>query len=364
MSFDVAANDEFLLHLGGVTEHFHIAPHPAAASFVHAMEGGKATVYRLLSDSETDSSGAPRQYALKVMKPVYSVPELANITQNLGRLKALPGLRVCDRRSLTPQSAAATLRKYPELAYSTIMPWIEGKSWFECLLELKDGSFALSKDQSVRLAQNFCAVLGQLERGGLAHCDLSAGNVMLDPATFTLDMVDVEDMFAPGFQPPSALPAGTPGYQHRSSAGGQWSATADRFAAAILLSEMLVLHDPATVRAASLESYFEPGELQTSGSQRYAVMRNAITAYSGRLADLLDRAWQSNTLEECPRIEDWEHALISRHIQFVPLPAPEAVPEPTPSWSPLRIEEQPPTVRFSGPLQPEPSAQPIIRWEK
>ena len=48
-----------------------------------------------------------------------------------------------------------------------VMPWIDGKSWFECLMQSKDGTFALTKQQSLALARNLYTVLGQLERRGL-----------------------------------------------------------------------------------------------------------------------------------------------------------------------------------------------------
>lgn len=364
MPFDPAPNDRFELRLSSSTHSFHIAPHPAAPNYVHAMEGGKATVYRLLSDSESDSSGMPQQYALKVMRPVYSIPELAAITQNLDRLKTLPGLRVCERRCLTPNNAASTLQQFPELTYSTIMPWIKGKPWFECLIHSKEGTFSLTKQKSLTAAKSLCAVVAQLELGGFAHCDLSAGNLVLDPNTFSVDLIDVEDMYASGFQAPSALPAGTPGYQHRTSGAGQWSAEADRFSAAILMSEMLALHDPDAVNASHLESFFDPCELQTSNSQRYHVMKKALTLHSAHVANLFDRAWNSDTLLACPRIQEWKHALNSTHLKFEAFAPPEPPAEFKPFWDKFEFKEQQPLLQFSEPFQAAPVTQPVIRWEK
>ena len=68
----------------------------------------------------------------------------------------------------------------------------------------------------------------------MAHCDIAAPNIIINPAAGTAHLIDIEDLYVADFEPPNALPAGTPGYDHRTAAEGLWKATADRFAGAVM----------------------------------------------------------------------------------------------------------------------------------
>jgi hypothetical protein len=222
------------------------------------------------------------------------------------------------------------------------MPWVQGLSWFDVLYMGKSGQHTMSRDASVTLALNFADVLSRLEASGIAHCDLSAGNIVLDPQTFEVELLDVEDIFAPGFQPPPSLPLGTQGYQHRVSARGQWGAQADRFAGAILLCEMLAWHDEKVRKASYGETFFDPAELQTAGSNRFDVLTRAVSEHrnSQPVLDLLRAAWESDTFDACPPLAAWAQAIkgVKTGVRFTVLPkqgpARPVGPAP-PAWSPL-----------------------------
>jgi hypothetical protein len=161
----------------------------------------------------------------------------------------------------------------------------------------------LDKDGAFRLAYNLAAVLSNLEKAGIGHCDLTAGNVMVDadPKKLQIELVDVDDIFAPGVEQPKYVPSGTTGYQHPTSTQREWHAQGNRFAGGILLGGMLGGYDD-TVRAVYYgEIYFDPNKLQSNGCRRLEVLSKAVFRHDNGLVDMLRRAWESTTLEESPQ---------------------------------------------------------------
>lgn len=283
---------------------FRAVAHPAAPAYVHAAEGARAVVYRL---ADVDGGGG---YALKVLKPRYRERSLVERCAAVDGLKRLPGMAVCERRCLTARTAPAALALYPELEFSILMPWVEGDTWYDVLRAGTGGARLRDRAAALHTAGQLAAVLAALEARDVAHCDLSAGNLIVGPGG-EVWLVDVEDVFGPGLARPPAVPAGTPGYQHRGSTDGMWAAHADRFAGAVLLAEMLGWHDDAVRAAAAGDSYFAQGELQQPDSARLALLLGALRAHRGGdgLADLLERAWRAERLEACPTLGEWHRAL-------------------------------------------------------
>jgi len=48
-------------------------------------------------------------------------------------------------------------------------------------------------------AANLCVVLKVLEDKNCAHCDICSNNVIVDPKRKRVELIDIEDMFGPGF---------------------------------------------------------------------------------------------------------------------------------------------------------------------
>ncbi|MEA2559826.1 MAG: hypothetical protein QOH06_1330 [Acidobacteriota bacterium] len=358
--FEPQPGQDFCLYVDGTERWFSGVQHPRVPSMVHSMEGGKATVYRLRHLQNPSS-----EYALKVMRRKHQDPALEEVCARLDRLKHLPGLAVCERLCLSPVRAARTIGEYPSLEYAILMPWIQGVSWFDILVKHRQDG--LNQKACLDLASNLADVLARLEMDGIAHCDLSSGNFLFDPATLRIELIDVEDLFAPGAASPRALPAGTPGYQHRTSTQGQWSAVADRFAGAILLSEVLGWFDPAVRAGSYSESFFDPAELQLDGCARRTVLDKAIRRQRPAFGDLLEQAWRSRTLEECPRLADWSQACgvpFQWGQKIAPIPAIGT--SVTPFWGPLPPAKEPQPVKASWKPVPRPQPEPpksMVTWK-
>jgi hypothetical protein len=358
--FDPQPAQEFYLRIDEQERGFQVIEHPKAPGFAHAMEGAKAKVYRVKG---LESSS--HEYALKVMKFGQQDHELEQICNELNKLKTIPGLKVCERQCLSPSGAEEPIGRYRNFRNAILMPWIHGLSWFDILGLGKEGQNTLDKYRAFRLAYNLAAILSNLEAAGIAHCDLSAGNVIIDidPKRLQIELIGVEDIYVRGFQQPRCKPLGTPGYQHRTSTQGQWHAQGDRFAGAILLCEMLGWYDD-TVRAVSYgETYFKPDELQSdrsqTESQRSEALTEAVSGHDNDLAEMLRRAWESTTLDECPSLNQWNRALnwvkLKKYVEFGKPTGPAIGWPSSPTRDPLTKE---PTDASGG----EPATEPV-EWE-
>ena len=314
MSFRPNAHDELIID--GIA--YRIAEHPAAPGFPYGQEGRAGIVYCLQNPATGNKA------ALKVFKPRFRTPALVSQAEKLAAFADLPGLTVCRRTVLTPQRHADLLRREPDLTYAVLMPWIEGPTWVEVMLEKRP----LTPQQALDLARAFADLLSRMEQNGIAHCDLSGPNVLLPmlagqtadrrPQTAyspssTVELVDVEGLYAPGLPRPEALPSGSSGYANRTAREGLWGPTADRFAGAVLLAEMLGWGDESVREACYGETYFDPAEMPAQGGPnppRYRTLLSALARHYGQpVADLFERAWTSETLADCPTFGEWLVAL-------------------------------------------------------
>jgi hypothetical protein len=274
---------------------YRVAEHPAAPGLPYGQEGRQAVVYQLLAKTG--------HRALKVFKPRYRLPALVYLGEQLEHYARLPGLAVCRRTVLTPQRHAEVLRQHPDMIYAVLMPWIEGPTWMQVVLDKRE----LTPEQSLDLARGLAHVLATMEQRGLAHCDLSGPNVMLPELVGDrgVALVDVEQMYSPEFRRPAAVPGGSPGYAHRMAPDGLWAEEADRFAGAVLLAEMLGWCDERVREATWGENYFEPREMQRDSDRFRTLLEVLRMCWGAAVANLLERAWHSDVLSECATLGEW-----------------------------------------------------------
>lgn len=283
---------------------YTFSPHPVVPTLVWGQEGRHAIVYRIeAGNGRRRPLDRPNgnAYALKVFRPAFRHPGLLASAEALSWAHELPGMRVCDQQVITQKTHPDLIAHHEDLDYAMLMPWIEGQTWFDYLQKRE----RVSLDQSRALAENMAWVLYALELNHLAHCDLSSGNVIVEPSREGIHLVDVEDLYSPWLAPPPLVPAGTPGYQHEEAAAdGQWRPTGDRFAGAVLLAEMLGWAHPDVRKATYGESYFAPEELQRE-TERYDILIDVLRAYDPGFAETFEAVWRSESLEKCPPLGTW-----------------------------------------------------------
>jgi hypothetical protein len=302
MAFQARVNQ--LLRIDEVSH--YIVEHPSVPGMPYGQEGRQAIVYQLASDLG--------KRALKVFKSRFITPSSVTLADHLATLAHLPGLQVCQRVVLTPQRHASLLREYPDLTYAVVMPWVDGPTWTEMMLNKNTTSHpSLTPDQSLMFARACAHVLSTMEQRAVAHCDISGSNMLLPALVISyrpndlspIALVDVEELYAPNLERPRKLPAGSQGYAHKTSPDGLWSAEADRFAGAVLIAEILGWCDSQVRGSAWGESYFDPEEIQKDTERYQNILRVLRGRWGGRVAELFDRAWRSETLTECATFGEW-----------------------------------------------------------
>lgn len=299
---------------------YTVKPHPSVPAFAFGQEGRKAFVYQV-------SGGVmPHElWALKKFKPVYRVPEMVEVCDSLARFAQWRGLEVCARQVLRQGPYNDVLSVYPDLEYAVLMPWVTGSTWYDIIVS----ETPLSRFEALTFANATSQVLASLEEAGLAHCDIAAPNIIINVNTGRAHLIDVEDLYAPGFASPSALPAGTEGYAHQTASTGLWKPTGDRFAGAVIMAEMAAWHDPRIRKKSEEEHYFGGHEMQQDGA-RYQLMYEVLASLHADLADLFEQAWFSETLEDCPPLSAWAVVINEVHHR-------ESLAKVVNSWQPIVV---------------------------
>ena len=183
MTFQPSPKQE--LHIENIT--YRIAEHPSAPGMPYGQEGRRAVVYQLIAEDEG-------KHALKVFKPHFRIPSMVAVAEKLEPYANIAGLQACKRIVFTGSRHTGLLRTHPDLTYAVLMPWVEGETWQEILLDDE----VLSPEKSLKLAKSFAGVMMALEERRLAHCDLSGPNVIIQPGGQP-GLVDLEEMYGPGF---------------------------------------------------------------------------------------------------------------------------------------------------------------------
>lgn len=322
MAFQVKVNEK--IKIGAYN--WSVVEHPNAPGVPYGQEGRAGVVYQLINAKR-------ERQALKVFRSRFRSPTLVSLCDQLGAFADLPGLKVCRRTVVTPDRHGELLQHYPDLTFAVLMPWIEGTTWFEIIEERRE----LSLDQSAGLARALGEVLALMEEHGLAHCDLSGPNVLLpvsssDKAVSVVELVDVEQMFGPGLSRPLAIPIGSAGYAHQEVKDGIWSSSADRFAGAILLAEMLGWCDERVRNAAWGESYFSPTDMHKDISRYHVLVQVLEERWGKECAQIFKNAWHSKSLNNCPTFREWltaipQYALSKKKISISkPIPSDALLP--------------------------------------
>lgn len=284
---------------------YSITEHPSAKGMPYGQTGRRATVYQVQSGEDTI-------HGLKVFSTNFRTDRMVENAENLKKFLEIPGLKVSSRTIITPDSDPDLIESHPDLEYAVLMNWVSGFTWQEVILDKR----VLSKEQCLILAQSFVAIMSRLESMGAAHCDLSGPNVLLPGLKNSssmngavVELVDVEEMYLDGMPEPEKLPGGSPGYAHKTAPDGLWGQNADRFSGAIIIAELLTwFHEDIRAKAYE-EQFFSPEEMQQD-SDRYQLLLSVLREHYGNsAAETFAKAWNSETLDDCPTFEVWQEII-------------------------------------------------------
>lgn len=266
-----------------------------ASVFVYAEAGREGNVYKVLKNR--------KQYALKVFYPEYQDKRLIKNTERISQFKALRGFRVAERTVIDRKSFPDIVDEFPELNYSVLMPWIQGTIWGNLMISERP----LPQGKYFQIAKILLEIIYTLEDQGLAHCDLSNNNFIIDPTLSSIELIDIEDMYAPDMpRPIPDISYGTIGYRTKWIAeNGLWGPKSDRFASAILCSEIITWHNKEIRdNKAGDTSFFDEVEIGEA-SERYRIMKSYLGKLDSDLPVLFEKAWFSKNSDHCPPVTDW-----------------------------------------------------------
>jgi serine/threonine protein kinase len=313
--------------------------HPKAKGQVYSAGGAKARVYRLVNDGG-------EVFGLKVFKKAYRTRATILSAAWLKSSESLPGMKAARRQVVG--SRDESVRRYPELEFAVLMPWIIGDTWFDVLIRAQRDRLYLSPDAAMHFSTQLLSVVAGLEERGIAHTDLAPGNVVLDPKTGSVELLDLEEMFASGAQKPPKLPVGTTGYRHPTGdvGGTCWCAEGDRYASAILAAEILALSNPALSWRASDEGFFKAHRLSEEGRDRFGEAKRFLEELAPTFAGRFEEAWSSATLLNCPTAGVLKAALppASHRDGFGTVPVYRYRTLPF-TWVPFDFKSEKPTTR-------------------
>lgn len=295
-----------LLHIGSAG--FEFMPHPlfpGERDAVYVIEGGEALVYQMRHVATRDLC------ALKIVKSGYRSNYIARVAEALLSYADIPSLYVKHRICITTTNFPNVIKEFPELEYATLMPWLEGKTWAGLMID-QAASAQYTLQQACSLAVAIANLLWHFESRHLAHADIAGGNILFSNDLQQVQLLDLEGMYIHGVPAPKLCSRGSPGYQHRHlGPHGQWCPEGDRFAGAVLLTEVLTWWNPRlrALVADDAESFFRPEEIQVSNTPCWHEVRNTLWSIRPELLYLFDQAWASSKLSECPDFAAWLKAL-------------------------------------------------------
>lgn len=339
-------------------ERYTVQPHPGAPGMAFCAEAGKAHVYQLRSFKG-------ELFAFKVFKQKFRTPNLVSATQNLRKFEHFPGLRAAKRQIVLPSDP--TSRTYRNLEYAVLMHWIKGRTWFDVLGDARKNGLSIDLSTAILLCNNLLTVIEGLERDNIAHTDISPGNVIVDLKTHNVELLDLEDMYIPGAEPPPFLNIGSTGYRHYTGDQGVtcWRPEGDRYAAGVLAAEILILSDPSLTNSMTDEGFFTTHCKNHQGALRYNQAERLLKRIAPDFASVFDRTWRAASLQQCPRILDLREGvreLAGRLIESHPLP--HQPPNPAVRWEPLYGDKTVKSPRGYAPAPPRPTRnETLAAWE-
>ena len=120
-----------------------------------------------------------------------------------------------------------------------VMKWLEGKTLDDKLKQL------ISKHQQNRIrdiADSFREACLEILRKGIAHGDLKASNIIIDPK-LKLNFIDYDGMFIPALKNEAAIENGTPAYQHPQRNMDEFNEKIDHFPILMIYYSLLVVSE-------------------------------------------------------------------------------------------------------------------------
>jgi Protein kinase domain len=280
--------------------------YPEFASMPISLERGQATAY-VLEDRQS------RGWILKKFLPGRD-PEITYVRAIRSLVPHEAGFESGSQRRILTARAVGRGFDTPEftewIEKTVLMPRVVGMDWLALGDSLRYGTTTLSEEARVAMCRSLVSHVRALESSGISHRDLSITNVFIDPATWTVHVIDWDALYHSSLALPSNTRVGTPGYiaPFVMTTGGEdarknWCPHADRFSMALLCAEFLMIDRGSDLTHDG--GLFEQGELYAgSGPTIRKVLLGLMLRYPA-IARLFDRTLRAETFTGCPSPDEW-----------------------------------------------------------
>lgn len=192
------------------------APLPVAGQFAH--------VYHLrLPDG--------RNYALRLFLREAS-DRAARYEAIQSYIQTLPPQPLLVRFAYSPNGIRIASSNYPVV----VMDWVEGEP-----LHLYIERNLNHPERLEKLTTDWVTLIETLETVRIAHGDLQQDNLLIDPETGALTLIDYDGMFVPALSGRPSAELGHPAYQHPLRDRSHFGPALDRFSALVIFATLRIL---------------------------------------------------------------------------------------------------------------------------
>lgn len=269
--------------------------------------GGRANILKLMDSNN-------KYYALKVFhQNHYQRYSIRTEQVRNSHIQNIPGLEwVTQRIMINASDDANLIQQYPLIQNAILMPWFDEQtwvSWSAIKFQISDHALQIpSQDILNRITYQLADTVTQLNDLGLAHGDINDNNVLVDIHTGKITIIDIEDMYIHSAVDVGA--GGTNGYRFNQNYTA-WTPDADRFATALLLSEIIALRETRALGRTRGEGYFTQDEIDTRDThcKAYQALSSSLQNINTNLYQLFLRTWQAPDIASCPDIYEWGNAM-------------------------------------------------------
>lgn len=269
---------------------------------VYVSQAGTAYVYKVKDEKE-------KLFALKIFRERFRLDEsnATNCLIKLDRLSEFKGTTAATRSVMLPTESAA--KQYTNLSYSMLIPWITGQTACDImqLAAQQNLQDTIDKCKSLQLCETFLNIMTALEEKNIAHTDVSADNIIIDIEKNIIELIDLEDIFVPGFSEPKYPILGKENYRHKTITEREqtlWCQEADRYSAAVFAAELLLLSSPNLVSNLSEVGFFTGNCTSKRGQQRFNEAKTYLGTIAPAFSNLFEKTWLSDSLTTCPTIKE------------------------------------------------------------
>jgi len=258
---------------------------------------------------------AGRRWFVKKFYPGRA-PDARYLTQIRESVPSMPPFRAASARTVVGANqivAPVTLSGIAAWLDGTVlMPRVPGNPWTDLLENLNGGGTTrLDRRRRFLVAVRLALATAAAEEVSVSHRDFSGGNIHVEVMAARIHLIDWDSAFVPNapFQPNTVL--GTEGYMAPwlSNAKDSWSTTADRFALAVMIAEVLTIDQGWQLSGDG--ALFGQDEIGTDGRGFQRTWR-ALRAIDGNLAGRFEQAWKADAFAECPSPFEWA-GLVASH---------------------------------------------------